>query len=290
MRRRTWNNGDDDMSKDAKTIAEDTNNPDTINIDGLEIPFTQGQTVMDAAFAAGVYIPHLCHRPGLTPHGSCKLCTVDIRNRIASSSASDRRTRTKFTVDAESRSVSACTTPAAAGQQISSNTPALNEVRKTITQMLFIEGNHLCPSCEKSGDCTLQAVAYHLGMLDGHFPQFFPRREVDASHPAVLLDRDRCILCELCVRASREVDGKNVFAISGRGMAAHLIVNSPSGKLADSDLDVNDLASHICPVGAILIKKHGYEVPIGRRTFDLHQVGEIGLEEIPLAKTRHRDE
>ena len=51
-----------------------------------------------------------------------------------------------------------------------------------------------------------------------------------------MLDRDRCILCELCVRASREVDGKNVFAIAGRGTAARLIVNSPSGKLADSDL------------------------------------------------------
>ncbi len=257
------NKGDDAVSEETDTVV-----PNTINIDGQEIPFRDGQTIMDAALAAGVYIPHLCHRPGLTPHGSCKLCTVDAGNR----------------------SVSACTAPAAAGQQISSNTPALNEVRKTITQMLFIEGNHLCPSCEKSGDCTLQAVAYHLGMLDGHFPQFFPRREVDASHPTVMLDRDRCILCELCVRASREVDGKNVFAVAGRGITAHLIVNSPGGKLADSDLETGDLAAHICPVGAILIKAHGYEVPIGRRTFDLHQIGEIGLEKVILAKTRHTDE
>jgi len=264
--------------------------PNTISIDGREIPFKAGQTIMDAALAAGVYIPHLCHRPGLTPHGSCKLCTVDIASRDFASHNSDRRVQIKFSVDADSRSVSACTAPAIAGQQISNNTPALNEVRKTITQMLFIEGNHLCPSCEKSGNCTLQAVAYHLGMLDGHFPQFFPHREVDASHPTVMLDRDRCILCELCVRASREVDGKNVFAIAGRGTTAHLIVNSPSGKLADSGLETGDMAVHICPVGAILIKEHGYEVPIGRRTFDLHQVGEIGLEKIVLAKTRHTDE
>ncbi len=262
----------------------------TIEIDGSDIPFTSGQTIMDAAFAAGVYIPHLCHRPGLTPHGSCKLCTVDITTRIVSSSASDRRTQTKSPVDTDFRSVSACTTPAVAGQQIRSNTPYLNEVRKNITQMLFIEGNHLCPSCEKTGNCTLQAVAYHLGMLDGHFPQFFPRREVDTSHPTVMLDRDRCILCELCVRASREVDGKNVFAISGRGAAARLIVNSSSGKLAESNLETGDLAVHICPVGAILIKEHGYEVPIGRRTFDLHHVGEVGLEKVILAKARHIDE
>ncbi|RFC35154.1 MAG: [NiFe] hydrogenase diaphorase moiety small subunit [Candidatus Nitrotoga sp. LAW] len=240
----------------------------TITIDGQEIPFLAGQTIMDAALAAGVYIPHLCHRQGLTPHGSCKLCVVD----------------------ADNRSVSACTMPAVAGQRISNNTPALNEVRKTITQMLFIEGNHICPSCEKCGDCTLQAMAYHLGMLDGHFPQFFQRRKVDASHPTIMLDRDRCILCELCVRASREVDGKNVFAIAGRGINAHLIVNSASGKLVDSDLETSDMAAHICPVGAILIKEHGYEVPIGQRTFDLHQVSEIGLEKTILTKARQPDE
>ena len=239
-----------------------------ITIDGKEVPFEDGQTIMDAALAAGVYIPHLCHKPGLSPHGSCKLCAVDVGGR----------------------SVSACTMPAAEGMDVQNDTPALQEVRKTITQMLFIEGNHLCPSCEKSGDCTLQAVAYHLGMLDGHFPMFYPRREVDASHPTIVLDRDRCIMCELCVRASREVDGKNVFALGGRGRDSHLIVNSPSGKLVDSDLHVDDMAAHICPVGAILIKDHGYEVPIGRRTFDLHSVSETDLGEVTLKKTVHHDE
>jgi [NiFe] hydrogenase diaphorase moiety small subunit len=249
-------------------MSADTNMPNTICIDGQTISYSPGQTIMDAALAANIYIPHLCHRPGLAPHGSCKLCTVDV----------------------DGRSSSSCTMPAQSGQQISNNTPALNEVRKTITQMLFTEGNHICPSCEKTGDCTLQATGYHLGMLDGHFPPFYPRREVDASHPTVMLDRDRCIRCELCVRASREVDGKNVFAIAGRGINAHLIVNSASGKLVDSDLETSDMAAHICPVGAILIKEHGYEVPIGRRTFDLHQVGEVGLEPLILTKAKHHDE
>jgi len=239
-----------------------------IKIDGREIPFEDGQTIMDAALAAGIYIPHLCHRPGLKPHGSCKLCTVEVNGRSASS----------------------CTLPAACGQEISNNTEALQEVRKTITQMLFVEGNHFCPSCEKTGDCTLQAVAYHLDMLDGHFPQFYPRREVDASHSGIMLDRDRCILCELCVRASREVDGKDVFAITGRGTDARLIVNSASGKLVDTDITTDDLAAHICPVGAILIKEHGYEVPIGRRTFDLHVIAEPGLEPVILRKGKHADE
>ncbi len=221
---------------------------------------------MDAALTAEVYIPHLCHYPGLTPHGNCRLCSIEIGNE----------------------SVAACTTPAVAGQHISSNTPALNEARKSITQMLFIEGDHICPSCEKTGNCKLQAMGYYLGMLDEHYPQFYQRREMDASHASIFLDRSRCILCDLCVRASREVDGKNVFAIAGRGTDAHLIVNSSTGKLIDSNIEVSDLAANICPVGAIMIKKQGYEIPIGRRIYDQHTIDEIGLQE-NAAKTLRQD-
>ncbi len=238
------------LSHDMKTASL------TFNIDGQDISFTKGQTIMDAALAANVYIPHLCHYPGLTPHGNCKLCTVNIGDQC----------------------VTACTTPAENGQQISNNTTALNATRKMLTQMLFIEGNHICPSCEKTGNCKLQAMGYHLDMRDERFPQFYQRREIDASHPTILLDRGRCIMCDLCVRASREVDGKNVFAISGRGVDAHLIVNSSSGKLVDSDIEASDVAANICPVGAILGKQHGYETPIGQRIFDQHQISEIDLD------------
>ena len=232
-------------------------NPNTITIDGQEIPFTAKQTIMDAALAAGVYIPHLCHYPGLPPSGNCRLCMVEIGNR----------------------NVAACITPAVAGQEIRNNTPALNEVRKAVTQMRFVEGNHICPSCEKTGNCKLQAMGYYLGMLEDHFPQFYQRREMDASHAEILLDRGRCILCDLCVRASRDVDGKNVFAIAGRGTNAHLIINSPTGKLADSTIATTDLAATICPVGAILIKEQGYQVPVGQRIYDQHTIREIGLQE-----------
>ncbi|MEN8259686.1 MAG: 2Fe-2S iron-sulfur cluster-binding protein [Pseudomonadota bacterium] len=227
----------------------------TITIDGRAVPFVEGQTIMDAAMAAGIYIPHLCHNPEFTPHGSCKLCTVNVNGRSAS----------------------ACTFPASAGQEVLNDTEELKGQRRAITEMLFVEGNHLCPSCEKSGNCQLQAVAYHLNMLAPRFSYFYPRREVDASHPDVLLDRDRCILCELCVRASRDVDGKNVFAIAGRGLDSHLIVNSDSGKLADSGLDVRDKAVEVCPVGAILVKRHGFEVPIGKRRYDHEDIADVSL-------------
>ena len=89
-----------------------------------------------------------------------------------------------------------------------SDTPAINAERRALVQMLFVEGNHFCPSCEKSGDCKLQATAYDLGMVSPHFDHFYPDRPVDASHPELLLDFNRCILCSLCVRASRDVDGE----------------------------------------------------------------------------------
>lgn len=228
----------------------------TILIDGRAVPFEAGDTIMSAATRAGIYIPHLCHNPEFTPHGSCKLCTVKVNGR----------------------NCSACTFPAGEGQTVLNDTPELTELRRTITQMLFVEGNHFCPSCEKSGHCQLQAVGYHLNMLDGHFPHFYPNREVDASHPDILLDRDRCILCELCVRASREADGKNVFAIAGRGLTAHLIVNSASGLLKDSEMAVTDKAAEVCPVGAILVKRHGFETPIGARTYDAKPISAVSLE------------
>jgi [NiFe] hydrogenase diaphorase moiety small subunit len=113
-------------------------------------------------------------------------------------------------------------------------------------------------------------------MLAPHFTHFFPRRPVDASHPDVLIDFNRCILCELCVRASRDHDGKRVFAISGRGLESHLVIDSPSGHLGDSRFEASDLAAQVCPTGAILPKHRGYETPIGERRYDRAPISVVG--------------
>ena len=223
-------------------------------IDGQRVPFEEGETLMDAALAAGVYIPHLCHNPEFDPHGSCRLCMVTVNGRHSA----------------------ACITPAADGVVVENNSDALMAQRRTLLQMLFVEGNHLCPACEKSGACQLQAVAYYCGMLAPELTHLYPKREVDASHPDVAIDFNRCILCELCVRASRDVDGKDVFAINGRGIGAHLVINSVSGKLGDSLFDAGDKAADVCPVGAILHKHRGYDVPIGERLYDLNPISRAG--------------
>jgi [NiFe] hydrogenase diaphorase moiety small subunit len=226
----------------------------TIKIDGRTIIFEDGDTIMDAALRAGEYIPHLCHNPEFHPHGSCRVCVVEVNGRQAS----------------------ACTLQATDGMEIINKSEAIMEERRNLLQMLFVEGNHVCPGCEKSGACQLQAVAYYTGMLSPHYTHFFPRRMLDASHPDTVIDLNRCILCELCVRASHDVDHKNVFAISGRGINSHLVINSPSGKLGDSDFAATDKAAHVCPVGAILPKHRGYDQPIGQRLYDKQPVSIVG--------------
>lgn len=218
----------------------------SFTIDDQPVPFEPGQTILEAAKAAGVYVPHLCHHPEFKPHGSCRLCTVVVNGRTGS----------------------ACTLRAATGQEVEVDTPELNALRRTLVQMLFVEGNHFCPGCEKSGNCQLQALGYEFEMATPHFAHFFPHLGVDASHPDALIDFSRCIQCELCVRASRDIDGKDVFALAGRGLANKLIVNSPSGKLGDSTFSVTDKAAHVCPVGAILVKRVGFAEPIGERRYD----------------------
>jgi [NiFe] hydrogenase diaphorase moiety small subunit len=221
--------------------------PCRFSLDGREIGFAPGETVLQAATRAGYAIPHLCWHPEFTPQGSCRLCSVRVDGRPAA----------------------ACTTRAAPGLVVDSNTDELNAHRKTLLQMLFVEGNHFCPSCEKSGDCLLQTTAREMGMEGPHFGPFYPDRPLDASHPDILLDFNRCILCGLCVQASREIDGKGVFALGGRGVTSHLVINSPSGRLGDSGMALGDRAARICPVGAILAKRQGFSVPTGQRHVDL---------------------
>jgi [NiFe] hydrogenase diaphorase moiety small subunit len=239
----------------------------TFELDGVEVPFDDGQTVLQAALSAGLYIPHLCYHPEFTPHGSCKVCTARV----------------------DGRTVATCTTPAKPGMRVESETEEMNGLRRTLVQMLFAEGNHFCPSCEASGNCVLQALGYDLGVMTAGFRHMFPVRPVDASHPDILLDFNRCVLCELCVRASREVDGKGVFALSGRGIDKHLIVNSESGELGDTDIAVTDKAVEVCPVGAILRKGLGFAVPIGSRRYDRRPISAQALDDAPRPREGGHD-
>jgi len=225
-------------------------------VDGKEISAEPGETIIQAADRAGVYIPRLCHLPGLEPYGGCRVCTVKANGRL----------------------VAACTSPASMGMVVENNTVELNAHRKVLIEMLFVEGNHFCMSCEKSGNCELQALGYRFAIAAPRFEFQFPIREVDASHPDILIDHNRCILCARCVRTSRDLDKKGVFGFVGRGPGKRIAVSS-GARLKETDADVTDQAIAACPVGALLKKRVGFAIPVGQRLYDKAPIGTVAAPE-----------
>lgn len=111
-------------------------------VDGQRIDSDPGVTVLEACDAAGVYIPRLCWMKGVSPFGACRVCVVRVNGRPQS----------------------ACTHPATDGMVIENDTEELRRYRRNVIDMLFVEGNHFCMFCEKSGECELQALAYSSGL------------------------------------------------------------------------------------------------------------------------------
>lgn len=221
-------------------------------LDGQDIEAQSGDTIMDAADRAGIYITRLCDVEGLVPQGSCRVCTVKLNGKT----------------------VAACTQPAEADSKVENNTNEIESYRKDLIEMLFHEGNHMCPMCEASGRCELQAVAYRLGVTEpSKYPYLEPVRPVDASHPDIIIDNNRCILCARCIRASRDVDKKHIFEYVGRGIHKKIGVNADF--LADTDASIDDVAFAIetCPVGCLIRKGEGFFDPVGNRKYDQKPIG-----------------
>jgi [NiFe] hydrogenase diaphorase moiety small subunit len=224
--------------------------PLRLTVDGVEITGLEGQSVIQACDAAGIYIPRLCHHPDLKPTGTCRVCTCTINGRNSA----------------------ACVTPAAEGMSIQNDTPRLTADRRMLIEMLFVEGDHPCPYCVASGDCELQALGYRLGMIAPTQPYQWPDRKIDATHPDIYLDHARCILCARCIQASRMEDGKTVFGFEGRGIAMRLNVDAEGG-LGDTQMAAIDKAARVCPVACIVIKRESYRIPNGERRFDKAPIG-----------------
>ncbi|MGQ9662079.1 MAG: 2Fe-2S iron-sulfur cluster-binding protein [Kiritimatiellia bacterium] len=237
-----------------------------LTIDGIPVEARRGQTILEAADAAGIYIPRLCAHKDLVPFGACRICTVMVNGRPQT----------------------ACTQPVVEGMVVENNIPELRKYRANLIEMLLVEGNHFCMFCEKSGNCELQALAYRFGILAPKYPYMFPQRELDASHPHVLLERNRCILCARCVRASRDIDGRHVFDFIGRGSRRQIAVNAQTG-LSATELRATDKACDVCPVGSIIRKNTAYRIPIGARRYDQEAIGsDIEKKEGKIAGTAHK--
>lgn len=224
--------------------------PDKIKftVDGKECQAEAGMTIYEAAKTNGIYIPVLCHFEGLKPVGSCRICSVRVNGRW----------------------MAACTQPVTPGMVIENASPDVEEYRKAIIEMLFVEGNHFCPACEKSGNCELQALAYRYQILVPQFPYLFPKKDIEAF-PKFLLEHNRCVQCQRCIRAIQAPDGKKVFAMKNRSGRVRINVDRKlAARLSDEEAQK---AMDICPVGAILRKEVGFRIPIGRRKYDRRPIG-----------------
>ncbi len=225
----------------------------TLTVDGRSVTVEDGATLAQAAAAAGVYLPTLCFSDGRPALGTCRVCTARVDGRV----------------------VAACTVLAQDGAVVEVEAEDLGAFRREIVALLFAEGNHVCPSCEKSGRCDLQGVAAETGMLASEFPYRYPARESDHSARELWLARDRCILCQRCVDFVRDSDGLPVFTLSGRGTDLSVELDRDrADRLTDAEVDA---AVEICPVGAILRKRVGYDEPIGERRYDRASVRERAL-------------
>ena len=159
----------------------------TLKIDENNITAQEGKSILEAAIENGIDIPHICFLEGLTKTGACRLCLVEIKG--------------------QAKLAASCSTPVSDGMEIITNSEKLKEYRKNTVQLMLSERTHICSVCVANKNCELQALADKLGVDHVAFEREWTRENVDLSHPFLVIDRNRCILCTRCVRVCDEVEG-----------------------------------------------------------------------------------
>jgi len=208
-----------------------------LTINGQAVTATRGQTVLEAARAAGIFIPSLCHHPAVSNHGACRICLVEAKGMRGLQTA--------------------CTCPATEGMEVTTETEAIAAGRRFVLELLFSERNHYCMFCQVSGDCELQELAYRYGLDHWRYPRPYRPLPLDASHPYIIREPNRCILCTRCVRACAEIAANRTLSLCERG----------SDTMLAADLGVPLGAStcvgcgtclQVCPTGALLDARSAY--------------------------------
>ena len=214
-------------------MSEPQNDTITLTINGQEVRAEPGMTVLEAAQAADIYIPTLCADPDLEPHGGCRVCVVEIEKMRGLPTA--------------------CTTLAEDGMVVRTETPAVNEVRTAVVELLIADHPVECLTCPQNQQCELQKVAAYLGITEQPFRRTTRQFPIDDSNPFFDLDRNRCILCARCVRACQEITGVGASDMAYRGYSMKVATFGDT-PLMDSICKSCGECMVRCPVGAMMPK------------------------------------
>jgi len=210
----------------------------TVTIDGKLIEVPEGTTVLRAAQAAGIEIPTLCDHPHLTPYGGCRLCLVEVEGARTLQPS--------------------CTMPVSPNMVVKTDTQKVKDARKFVLTLIFSERNHFCPYCQVSGgDCELQNSAYNEGMTHWPLQPNWQPYPMDATHPYIILENNRCILCRRCVRACGELVGNYTLGFEERG-ARSILVADTGVSLGESSCISCGTCVQVCPTGALIDRWSAY--------------------------------
>ena len=209
-------------------------------IDGKEVQFTSGETVLSAALRAGISIPHLCAVDwACKPQAACRMCLVEIEGapRLATS----------------------CTLEAKDGQKIRTRSPRVQAVRRNIVELLIANHPNDCLVCARNQNCELAQAASELGVRDHRYRGLKKDHAIDLSSPALVRDPNKCILCGRCVAVCHQVQGVGAIDFTERGFKTRVAPGFHDG-MNVSDCIFCGQCTRVCPTAALMEKSQVDEV------------------------------
>ena len=206
-----------------------------VQVDGQAITVLPGTTIRDAALRVGIHIPVLCHSDRMDPVGVCRMCVVDVGERVLAASC-----------------IRQCTD----GMTVETASPNVEKHRAMLTRLLLSDHPVPCQQERTTADCRLEALGRRYGLIDGAGPNRFPSgngRPADISSPVIAVDHQACILCDLCVRACDDLQSNHVISRSGKGYDARIgfDLDDPMGE--STCVSCGECVS-ACPTGALTDK------------------------------------
>ena len=203
-----------------------------IKINGVQYAVPQGSTVLEAARIAKIEIPTLCYLKDINEIGACRLCLVEV-------SEGGRPFRL----------VTACVYPVTEGMEVLTNTPKINQSRKTNLELILSNHDRKCLSCVRSTTCELQKLCNEYGVDETYFKGVKNEYAIDDKSP-IIRDNNKCILCRRCVAACNKVQGIGVIGANDRGFDTQ-IGSAFGAVLADTSCINCGQCIVACPVGAL---------------------------------------